>query len=117
FSDYADFLIANPGWPDCARMREWAEKAMQPSGDAATVVNFFATFKPKTGNGWARLAEAYSAVRRPSEALDAARRAWRSADLSASDEQAVWSRYGGSFSRGDNDDCVDGLLFAKRPEN
>ena len=30
FADYARFLIANPGWPDGAKMRRWAEKAMQP---------------------------------------------------------------------------------------
>src|SRR5690349_20889745 len=53
FSDYASFLIANPDWPDGARMRGWAEKAMQPGEYAATVLAFFASDKPKTGNGWA----------------------------------------------------------------
>src|SRR5947209_4813135 len=57
FSDYAGFLIANPDWPDAARMRGWAEKAMQPGENPATVVAFFATKKPATGAGWARLAD------------------------------------------------------------
>ena len=51
------------------------------------------------------------------QALDAARQAWRSADLSATDEQAIWARYGGSFTRGDNDDRVDALLFAKKADD
>ena len=55
FADYAYFLNANPGWPDEARMRSWAERAMQPGENAATVLAFFAKDKPKTGNGWARL--------------------------------------------------------------
>ncbi|HEY6048505.1 MAG TPA: hypothetical protein VIV07_05610, partial [Sphingomicrobium sp.] len=59
FADYASFLIANPGWPDESKMRGWAEKAMQPSENGATVLAFFATKKPETGTGWARLADAY----------------------------------------------------------
>ena len=117
FSDYAGFLIANPDWPDAARMRGWAEKAMQPGENAATVLAFYAAQKPRNGNGWARLADAQAASGRMVEALDAARQAWRSADLSANDEQAIWSRYGGSFSRADNDGRVDALLFAKRADD
>ena len=115
FSDYAPFLIANPDWPNSSQMRGWAEKAMQPGENSSTVISFFAREKPKTANGWARLAEAYGSTGRAMEALDAARRAWRSADLSANDEQSIWQRYGGSFSRNDNDDRVDALLFAKKP--
>ena len=116
FSDYAGFLIANPDWPDTTRMRSWAEKAMQPGENSATVIAFFEKEKPKTGNGWARLAEAYSSTGRAMEALDAAREAWRSADLSANDEQAIWQRFSSSFSRTDNDNRVDALLFAKKPD-
>ncbi|MEP6982596.1 MAG: transglycosylase SLT domain-containing protein [Sphingomicrobium sp.] len=117
FSDYASFLIANPDWPDAPRMRSWAEKAMQPGENAATVVAFYAAEKPRSGNGWARLADAFAATGRMADALDSARQAWRSADLSANDEQAIWSRYGASFSRADNDGRVDALLFAKKAED
>ena len=117
FSDYASFLIANPDWPDATRMRGWAEKAMQPGENAATVLALFAANKPKTGSGWARLADAYAASGRMADALDAARNAWESADLSADDEQAIWSRYGSSFTRADNDERVDALLFAKKADD
>lgn len=116
FADYASFIIANPDWPDTTRMRGWAEKAIQPGENPATVIAFFATDKPKTGSGWARLAEAYAATARMPEALEAARQAWRSPDLNAVDEQAIWSRYGNSFTRADNDDRVDALLFAKKAD-
>jgi soluble lytic murein transglycosylase len=117
FADYAAFLIANPDWPDEARMRGWAEKAMQPGENKATVLAFFASDKPKSGNGWARLADAYVATGQAAQALDAARHAWRSADLGASDEQAVWARFGASFTRTDQDDRVDALLFAKKADD
>jgi soluble lytic murein transglycosylase len=43
--------------------------------------------------------------------------AWASSDLSADDEQAVWARYGGSFTRADQDRRIDSLLFAKKPDS
>src|SRR4051812_21089626 len=52
FADYARFLIANPDWPSENTMRRWAERAMQPGENAGTVIAFFATDKPRTGNGW-----------------------------------------------------------------
>jgi soluble lytic murein transglycosylase len=117
FADYAGFLIANPDWPDSSRMRAWAEKAMQPGEDAATAVAFFAIKKPNTGTGWARLADAFQASGHAAEALDAARRAWASADLGGSDEQTMWSRFGASFTRADTDARLDALLFAKKADD
>ena len=117
FSDYANFLIANPDWPDSSQMRGWAEKAMQPGENGRTVLAFFATEKPTTGNGWARLAEAYASAGRTQLALNAGREAWASPDLSGSDEQAIWARFGTSLTRADTDRRVDSLLFAKRADD
>lgn len=117
FADYASFLIANPDWPDSDRMRAWAEKAMRPGENAATVIAFFAREKPDSGNGWARLAEAYGATGRAADALSAARNAWASADLSDTDEQAIWARYGATFTRADHDRRIDSVLFAKNADD
>ncbi|WP_197018422.1 lytic transglycosylase domain-containing protein [Sphingomonas sp. URHD0057] len=117
FADYANFLIANPDWPDEAKMRRWAEKAMHPGENAATVIAFFAHDKPATGSGYARLAESYASSGRMTEGLEAARNAWASDDLSGADEQVIWGRYGGSFTRADHDRRVDSLLFAKKADD
>jgi soluble lytic murein transglycosylase len=117
FADYASFLIANPDWPDVPRMRVWAEKAMHSGENSASVIAFFARDKPETGNGWARLAEADASSGRSPDALDAARQAWASSDLGADDEEAIWARYGGSFTRADQDRRIDSLLFAKKPDS
>jgi soluble lytic murein transglycosylase len=117
FADYAGFLIANPDWPDAPKMRGWAEKAMQPGENGATVIAFFARTKPDSGNGWARLADAYAASARMTEALDAARNAWAEPDLGASDEQAIWAHYGASLTRADHDRRVDALLFARKADD
>jgi soluble lytic murein transglycosylase len=115
FRDYATYIIANPGWPDEKKIRRWAEAAMRPGEHGPTVLAFFATVRPTTGNGWARLAEARSSSNRAAEALDAARRAWASPDLSAADESSIYARYGASFVRADHDARVDALLFDKQP--
>ena len=58
FGEYARFLNNYPGWPEETTMRRWAEKAMRPGENAATVLAFFRNKQPTTGNGFAGLAEA-----------------------------------------------------------
>ena len=96
-------------------MRGWAEDAMRPGENSATVTAFFARDKPVTGNGWARLADAYAASGRGAEAVDAAQHAWGMSDLPQTDEQSIWSRYGSSLTRSDYDQRIDALLFDKNP--
>ena len=117
FADYARFLHANPGWPEESKLRSWAERAMRPGENAATVLAFFAKEPPRTGNGFARLADAHAANGRMAEALAAARGAWGEADLKSDDEQAIYSRYGASFTTADHDLRLDALLFAKKPDS
>ena len=117
FGEYARFLNANPGWPGEATMRRNAEKAMRPGENAGAVLAFFQNKQPTTGGGYARLADALSASGRQAEALEAAKEAWASDDLSATDEPAVYARYGASFTRADHDRRADALLFAKKPND
>jgi soluble lytic murein transglycosylase len=114
FADYARFVNANPGWPGESGIRRSAEKAMRPGESAVTVLAFYRSTEPQTGNGWARLAEAYSATGKPAEALAAARGAWVSGDLSQYDEQLLFSRFGSQLTADDHDKRVDALLFDKK---
>jgi len=113
FADYARFLVYNPGWPGESSMRLAAEKIMRPGENAGTVLSFFANEKPKTGTGFARLADAYAATGRGAEAVAAVKEAWASADLSATDEQSIFARYDAYLTWQDHDRRADALLFAK----
>ena len=113
FADYASFLIYNPGWPGDSAMRSAAEKAMRPGENAATVLAFFASTKPTSGNGWMRYSEALSASGRAAEAIAAAKEAWASDDLSSTDAAYLLARFGGNLTTADYDRRVDSLLFAK----
>ena len=113
FADYARFLVYNPGWPGESSMRLSAERAMRPGENVGTVLSFFANEKPMTGTGYARLADAYAATGRGAEAVAAIKEAWASADLSATDEQNIFARYGAYLTWQDHDRRTDALLFAK----
>jgi soluble lytic murein transglycosylase len=115
FGEYARFLNAFPGWPVETTLRRYAEKAMRPGENAATVLAFFRTQQPTTGNGFASLADALLASGRHAEAIAAAKEAWGSGDLGAAEEQQVYARYGAQFTRADHDRRADALLFAKKP--
>ncbi|QIK96143.1 hypothetical protein G7076_06490 [Sphingomonas sp. HDW15A] len=115
FADFARFLNANPGWPEESRMRRAAERQMRSGEHGPTVIAFFRSQKPRTGNGWTRYAEALSAAGRTSEALTAAREAWASSDLAAADEAAIRARFLSSFTMADHDRRADSLLFDKNP--
>lgn len=117
FQDYARFLNANPGWPEESRMRRAAEKQMRAGEYGPTVLAFFRTEKPRTGNGWARYAEALTAARQTAAANDAARNAWASADLSTTDEASIRAAYWSVLTSADHDKRTDALLFAKKPSD
>lgn len=115
FADYARFVSANPGWPGESGLRAKAEKLLRAGENPQTVIRFFAEEKPQSGNGWARLVEAYTAAGRTADALDALRRAWLSADLSSYDEQQLFARYATQLTSRDHDGRIDALLFGKKP--
>jgi soluble lytic murein transglycosylase len=114
FADYARFLNANPGWPGESGLRKSAEKQMRPGENANTVLAFFRSDEPTTGNGWARLAEANLSLGRSAEALAAAKGAWSSDELSQYDEQLLFSRFGSQLTAADHDKRTDALLFGKQ---
>jgi soluble lytic murein transglycosylase len=114
FADYARFLNANSGWPGENGLRRSAEKQMRSGENANTVLAFFRTEAPRTGNGWSRLAEANLTLGKLAEALAAARGAWMSGDLSQYDEQLLFSRFGSQLTSADHDKRIDALLFDKK---
>ena len=117
FADYARFLNPNPDWPDDNRLRGVAERQMRPGEYGPTVIAFFRSDKPRTGNGRARLAEALASAGRTVEATTQAREAWASGDLPTADEATIAARYWANLTVADHDKRADALLFARKPED
>jgi soluble lytic murein transglycosylase len=110
FADYARFLTNNPEWPGESAMRRAAERQMRPGEAPASVIAFFRTTPPNSGNGYTRLADSYAATGRQSDALTAAREAFAASGLSTYDEYNLIARYGTSLTAADYDRRLDRLL-------
>jgi len=117
FADYARFLANNPGWPGEATLRRAAERQMRPGESPATVIAFFRTDPPTSGNGYARLADSFAASGRAAEALTAAREALAASSLSAYDEYNLMARFGTSLTALDYDRRLDRLLSDRQSTN
>ena len=112
FTDYANFLLAHPGWPGETSRRAAAETTLTSGAEApALVVRFFERFPPVTPAGRIRYAEALAASGRRSDADEQARRAWRSGALRSIDESAILSGFPGALTSIDHDARMDALLW------
>lgn len=113
FSAYANFLVANPGWPGESGFRDAAERAVNPdSFDPGQVIAFFTRYPPRTVTGKARYAIILSTVGRRDEAQLLAREAWTQGVLSADDEQRILAIFGGSLTPEDHLTHADQALWA-----
>lgn len=112
FDEYAGFLLSYPGLPQEAKLRGYAEAALDRSyADSSRIIAFFERFPPLTNAAKAQYAVALSTSRRPG-AFDLAREAWRGGPMSATAEATLNSLYGARFTPDDHDARMDALLWA-----
>lgn len=112
FGDYAGFVLAYPGLPEEAKLRSYAERALErESPPAQQIVAYFDRFPPLTNAGRGQYALALFALARP-EANQIALEAWRGGSLGALTENAVFARLGPSLTFADHDVRMDALLWA-----
>ena len=117
FAQYAYFLNSNPDWPGETAMRRAAERAMRPGENAASVLAFYRTDKPGSGNGHMRHGDALLTSGRGAEAIAAYKEAWASADLGSADSADLLTRFGAYLTPQDHSRRVDALLFDKKPDS
>lgn len=116
FSDYANFVLTYPGFPDEEKLRRYAEQALEREpADAARLVSYFERQPPLTNVGRAQYALALMTLGRP-EAREAARQAWRGGAMPDAAEGALLSAWGSSFTMDDHDARMDALLWSGATE-
>ena len=114
FQDYANFLLAHPGWPGESAMRKMAEQQIQTDVTPPdAVIAFFTRFPPTTGTGQLRFAEALYARGRAPEARTAAKAAWASGQINLVDEGRLTSTFGSALTQDDQDKRMEALLWAR----
>jgi soluble lytic murein transglycosylase len=117
FGAYASFLMTYPGYPQEARLRGFAEKALDnESPDPSTLVAFFDRFPPVSSSAAGRYATALTMIRR-ADAAQKAVLAWRAGSLSPADETTLLTYYRDRFNADDHDVRMDALLWqGQRPQ-
>ena len=112
FSEYAAFLMTYPGFPEEAKIRGWAEKALEREvPDQSRLLAYFDRTKPLGNPARAQYALALAAARRP-EAPGMALEAWRGGAMSDASAAAIWSQFGSAFTPADYDARMNALLWA-----
>ncbi len=112
FFDYANFLLAHPGWPNELAFRRAAEKALLAGGQSSGItVSYFRKFPPLNAGAAVRYAQALIAVGNAADASAAARAAWTKGALAPEDETLLLSQFGMSFTPADQDRRMDALLW------
>lgn len=112
FGDYAGFLLTYPGLPEEAKLRSYAEGALERESVApAQIVALFDRFPPLSNRARARYALALAALGRP-EANQIALNAWRGGLMGDDSESAIFARLGPSLTYDDHDTRMDALLWA-----
>lgn len=112
FFDYANFLLAHPGWPSETAFRRAAEKAMARGGwSPGLAASYFRRFPALSGAGMVKAAQAFMSAGNVTEANNAARAAWRLGSLAPEDENALLTQFGGIFGPADHDARMDALLW------
>lgn len=113
FSEYADFLIQNPGFPQEDRLRGYAEARLQNEFVAPDrIVAYFDRFPPLTNTARGHYALALLA-QRPGEAAAMARTAWRGGTLPAAASTTLFANFGAQFTQDDHDARMDALLWQR----
>ncbi len=112
FNDYASFLLSYPGFPEEAKFRVNAERALErESADPARIAAYFQRFAPVTNTARANHAMALFALGR-SDARSTGRDAWRGGVMSDNAEAFLSAQLAGVLTPDDHDARMDALLWA-----
>ena len=112
FSEYAGFLLTYPGFPEEAKVRAYAERALtRESVDYPRLIAFFDRVKPVTNPAKALHALALASAGR-SEARALGIEAWRGGSMSETSAAALFSQFGRDFTVADHDARMNALLWA-----
>jgi soluble lytic murein transglycosylase len=94
-AEYQAFLRENPHWPDRTLLTQRLEEVLFTHGGSAKAIkDYFASFPPETGVGYAALASADLADGSTEEARKLAAKVWREMTIPATLENGFLSRFG-----------------------
>lgn len=114
FAEYAEFLRANPDWPQATTVRRLAEKLIDESVTAPERIAYFNQFPPLSALAKLRLAEAQLSLGKNDDARATARDAWDSAGLDSIAEQQLLALFDKDLRPEDHLSRADRLLWSNQ---
>ena len=115
FTDYATFLLRNPGFPQSDQLRGYAEGRLREEFvPPSQLIAFFDAYEPVTNYAKAHYALALAAD--PERGRRYARDAWIGGEMSDTAEAAILAMHGDAFTRADHDARMDALLWQRQPQ-
>lgn len=114
FEELANFLAANPDWPQRRTLQLRAEQALATSTTAGPITRlaYFSRNPPVSAGGRVRYAQALYAQGRTAEAVLQAREAWSQGAVAASDETAILAIAGSGLTPADHRSRLETLLWS-----
>ncbi|MGX7895662.1 lytic transglycosylase domain-containing protein [Tsuneonella sp. HG222] len=113
FETYASFLLTYPGFPEAAKLQDYAEERLRSQFvENSQLVGFFDRYAPQSNFARAHYALALM-TQRPGDAAQVALDAWRGGEMSSSAEAAIYASYGSRFTPADHDARMDALLWQR----
>ena len=118
FNTASQFLLTHNFWPESDRknIARQAEKKIDGSVNPQTLLAFFVTYPPQTGDGFFSYIDALSASGQSQKITTAVRTHWRDDNMGEDEQRAFLQRFGSSLSGADTFARLDGLLWDKQYE-
>ncbi|MGZ9809107.1 transglycosylase SLT domain-containing protein [Pseudoroseicyclus sp. H15] len=98
FPEYASFVADHPDWPGLDRLRAEGEKLIGENTAPEAIAAYFASDKPQTGQGAAKLAQALIDLGRGEEAQAALVDGWVGLGLDEEGEAAMLEAFGAELA-------------------
>ncbi|SMF18429.1 soluble lytic murein transglycosylase [Tistlia consotensis] len=117
FASIVTFLDKNPNWPGSDQLQRQAERAMPPDLPDSAVIAWFAGLKPLTAEGGVRYAEALARRGLTAQASELARSIWRGQVLNSDLESRLLQRFGGAFTRDDDEARLTAMLLKRADDS
>lgn len=121
FLSIAQFVDANPGWPDQMLLRRRAEDLLEPGLSSEYLLKWFTEFPPVTAKGMQYFAEAKidkghkdNASRQEIDAL--IKKAWIDGNFTQKDEKDFLLKHSGRLTQADHNARISRLLWNERIE-
>ena len=111
------FLDAHPDWPAVSRIQRFVEKRIPNTASAKSILEFYESRDPVSGEGKIQLARALFATGDDKAGEIHVRDAWINHNFSSAEEKRILAVYGNRLTDHDHAARVDRLLWGRQVTN